>query len=289
MKVLTEPGVLPPSERFFSTPSALARQLFFYVTRSGHYYCNKDYDFKHTSEVGRLESHRNFLLVFIRSGLMRYEFNGLSFTAERGQVVLVDCRLPHRHYALENCELLWFHFSGANSEAFYQKIIASRNGRHYFSPFPESRTERAVADVISHLKCGNSLPEVDYSKMIYDILCGLLLPAALPDSALDSPVSKAISYIETHLFKDLSVQKLAAKVGLSASHFSRQFRSRTGFSPHEYIILHRIDEAKALLHGTDLSVKEIAFRTGYHSEVNFIASFTEKTGVSPTAFRRTPI
>ena len=33
MKVTNEAGVLARSERFFSTPSATARNLFFYVTR----------------------------------------------------------------------------------------------------------------------------------------------------------------------------------------------------------------------------------------------------------------
>ena len=47
-----------------------------------------------------------------------------------------------------------------------------------------------------------------------------------------------------------------------------------------------IDEAKALLQSTNLSVKEIAFRVGYHSEVNFITAFTDKTGSTPTQFRK---
>ena len=69
----------------------------------------------------------------------------------------------------------------------------------------------------------------------------------------------------------------------------RLFKARTGYSPHEYIVLRRIDEAKSLLHTTSLSVKQIAFRVGYHSEVNFISSFTAKTGISPAVFRRMPI
>lgn len=54
-------------------------------------------------------------------------------------------------------------------------------------------------------------------------------------------------------------------------------------------MLHRIDEAKALLQSTSLSVKEIAFRVGYRSEVNFITAFTEKTGATPTQFRRSTL
>lgn len=57
-----------------------------------------------------------------------------------------------------------------------------------------------------------------------------------------------------HLFEELSVQEVAASVSLSSSHFSRQFKAKTGYSPYEYIILRRIDKAKYLLTSTQLSV-----------------------------------
>ena len=99
------------------------------------------------------------------------------------------------------------------------------------------------------------------------------------------PVAAAMAYVQAHLAQPISVPQLAAAVNLSASHFSRLFRTATGLSPHEYIILRRIDAAKQLLLTTDLTIKEIACRAGYRSEVNFIVSFTGKTGLSPTTFR----
>ena len=105
--------------------------------------------------------------------------------------------------------------------------------------------------------------------------------------AANDAVAQAVRFIDSHLTEELPVRSIAAHVNLSTSHFSRIFRASTGFSPHEYIMLHRIDEAKSLLHSTGLSVSEIAFRVGFRSEVNFIAAFRSKTGQSPTQFRNT--
>ncbi|MCB6365713.1 AraC family transcriptional regulator [Intestinibacillus massiliensis] len=290
MKVLHEAGVLSQSERFFSTPSAIARRLFFYVTRCGHYYCDEHYDFKDTCDISQLESHKNFFLIYLRAGFMHFIADGDKFTAEQGQLALIDCRRPHRYYTPQGAETIWIHFDGANAADFYEQIIAFHGGRHVFYPPSDSRVERELAQIVSGLKGGASIPEVAYSQRIYQILCNLLFPQHAADAAdADSPTAQAMRFIGEHLFEELSVERVAAAVNLSPSHFSRQFRSHTGFSPHEYIVLHRIDEAKALLHGTKLSVKEIAYRVGYHSEVNFIASFTDKVGVSPATFRKTPM
>lgn len=285
MKVTNEAGVLARSERFFSTPSATARNLFFYVTRVGHYYYDEQYNFLDSCDVAHQESHKNFFLTYIRSGCMYFQTTQL-FTAERGQLALVDCHKPHRFYTAGPAEALWIHFDGANAASFFEQILAFRGGRQTFSPPPDSRIEQEMAQIISGLRTA-SMSEVDRSQRIYRILCSLLFPAARTGGVPENDaIAQAVRFIDEHLFEPLSVRRVADEVSLSPSHFSRLFRSTTGFSPHEYIMLHRIDEAKALLQSTRLSVKEIAFRVGYRSEVNFIAAFTEKTGSSPTQFRR---
>lgn len=284
MKVLTESGVLPASERYFSTPSATAKKLFFYVTRCGHYYCSTAYHFSHQCQIGQEESHRNFLLFYLRAGMLQFETDQESMSGSCGQCALIDCRKPHQFYAIENSEQLWIHFDGANAHAFFDAIIAQYGGKFVFTPPAGSRIEREMANLIAQIGTENRISEAEASQRLYAILCDLLYPPIRTYE--DTSITQAMQFMQQHLFEPISVARIAAAVHLSPSHFSRQFRAQTGFSPHEYIILHRIDAAKALLQSTQLSIKEIAFQTGYRSEVNFIVSFTEKVGVSPKAFRR---
>lgn len=286
MKVTGEAGVMPRSERFFATPSALARRVLLYITRCGHYYCDGSYDFRDSSEVGQLESHRNFLLSYVRAGAMRYAADGDTFTATAGQLALLDCRRPHRFRAAPYVETLWLHFDGLCAAAFFEQIVTLRGGRHLLEPAGVHKLESLLTALVAGVKSGEE--ETVRSSRLYTVLCALLLPGGGQDAA-KGPVSQAMEYIGAHLFEDLPVDQLAAAVNVSPSHFSRQFRGQTGFSPHEYIVLHRIDEAKTLLLETDLTVREIADRVGYHSEVNFIASFQNKVGVSPASFRRHPV
>ena len=284
MKVFSEPGVLSRSERFFSTPSATARRLFYYVTRVGHYYFDERYNFLDSCDIAHLESHKNFFLTYVRSGAMYFETDH-AFTAERGQIALIDCHKPHHFFTEGDAEAMWIHFDGANAAAFFEQILAFRGGRQVLTPPADLRIEQELAQIISGLRTGD-MTELDRSQRIYRILCALLFPTQAGPDRKNDAIAQAVKYIGEHLFESLSVEKVADAVSLSPSHFSRLFRSTTGFSPHEYIMLHRIDEAKALLQSTSLSVKEIAFRVGYRSEVNFITAFTEKTGATPTQFRR---
>ena len=117
----------------------------------------------------------------------------------------------------------------------------------------------------------------------------LLLDETTESTAGGDRIAQAIRYMNRHLFEPIGVQDAAAAVSLSPSHFSRQFKARTGYSPYEYIVLRRIDKAKYMLASTELSVKEIAYATGYNSEENFIHSFRKNVGVAPGIFRKYPV
>lgn len=69
--LIPEKGVHQTSERYFFTPSSLARELFYYPTRGGHYFCSSLYSFDHRSEIAMQGDHnQNIMLFYIHSGAM---------------------------------------------------------------------------------------------------------------------------------------------------------------------------------------------------------------------------
>ncbi|WP_020578047.1 helix-turn-helix domain-containing protein [Actinopolymorpha alba] len=73
---------------------------------------------------------------------------------------------------------------------------------------------------------------------------------------------------------------------LSPYHFHRTFTRVFGETPHAFVTRQRIDRAKALLAGTDLTVLEICLAVGYQSVGTFSRRFTALVGRSPTDYRR---
>ena len=287
---IPEEGVLKTSQRYFFTPSALASELFYYPTRAGHYFCDHRYSFSHRAETALLASHRlNFMLIAVRQGAMHFTLNGEHLLAARGSAVLFDCRQPHEYSAGDGTEFNWLLFNGLNAGAFCKRILQSKGGRSVFTPADFTAVVREIDSLVASCAAGERLTESVCSQLIHRLLCGLLPGGEGASKCEDGVVTEAIRYMHRNLHQELTVQDVAEAVRLSPSHFSRLFRSQTGYSPYEYILLRRIDEAKHLLASTRLSVKEIAYRIGYNSEENFIHSFQKKVGVSPGTFREYPI
>jgi transcriptional regulator GlxA family with amidase domain len=84
----------------------------------------------------------------------------------------------------------------------------------------------------------------------------------------------------------LDVEALASGIGMSAGHFSRQFRLAYGETPYSYLMTRRIERAMALLRQGDLSVTDVCFAVGCSSLGTFSTRFAELVGVPPRVYRQ---
>jgi AraC family transcriptional regulator len=93
-------------------------------------------------------------------------------------------------------------------------------------------------------------------------------------------------YVDAHLEETISLSDMAAVAGLSRMHFAAQFRTATGFRPHDYLLNQRIERAKALLSKADTPLAEIALIVGFHAQAHFTTVFKRLTGRTPACWRR---
>src|SRR6516165_29466 len=110
-------------------------------------------------------------------------------------------------------------------------------------------------------------------------------PARRTDGALPRGRLRAVvALIEDHLDAGLTLEQMAAVARLSAYHFARQFKAATGLPPYQFVIMRRVERAKLLLQGGDLSLAEVAAHAGFSGQSVFCHHFKRLVGVTPRQF-----
>lgn len=102
----------------------------------------------------------------------------------------------------------------------------------------------------------------------------------------DRRIGAAVQLIDAlYQNENLSEASLAARLGLSSSHFSRLFARATGSGFRHYINHVRVNAAAALLASDGNSVKQVAAEVGYRTVGELDRHFKQVTGLTPTEYR----
>ncbi|MUG98056.1 helix-turn-helix domain-containing protein [Scytonema sp. UIC 10036] len=94
-------------------------------------------------------------------------------------------------------------------------------------------------------------------------------------------LQKVREYIHEHLDGNLKLVELSAIAQISPYHFLRLFKQQVGITPHQYILQSRIEKAKYLLQHSNLSIANIALRTGFSDQSHLTRCFKRMVGVTP--------
>lgn len=85
-----------------------------------------------------------------------------------------------------------------------------------------------------------------------------------------------------------TVAQLARAAAMSRSAYCERFNRAVGMPPMAYLMAWRMAIAKRLLSERELTIADIAERTGYSSVSAFGVAFTRYTGMPPGRFSKTP-
>lgn len=97
-------------------------------------------------------------------------------------------------------------------------------------------------------------------------------------------VMEAVELMMRHVSEDLSMEEIAAQVGMSASHFEKVFRRFTGTTPYTYYLGVKMERAKALMAASNRRLSDIAIELGFSSLHHFSRAFKQYEGELPSRY-----
>ena len=123
-----------------------------------------------------------------------------------------------------------------------------------------------------------------FSQLLFRWMASIGNPNSHPFNN-ENVIARAYSYMKVNADKGLKIENVANELGFSENQFRKLFQKKYHISPKRFLILHRINAAKALLNQTCLSISEISQRLGYSSQFHMSKDFKRVTGVSPREYR----
>ncbi|NRR32745.1 GlxA family transcriptional regulator [Oxalobacteraceae bacterium] len=93
------------------------------------------------------------------------------------------------------------------------------------------------------------------------------------------------AWVAANLHENITVERLAAQVGMSPRNFARNYVSQLGRTPAKMVEAMRLEAACRALEQTARPLKSIAASSGYGDEQNLRRMFQRQLGVSPGQYR----
>lgn len=250
------------------------------------------------------EHHPAPYLYAWEDGRVFSEYQFLALTRGRGVLETATC--PHLELQAGDLFILfpgeWHRFRPDPATGWDENFVGFDGdyARHlmqsFFTPGQPILRGAATADTVQLIRqiaerAGDTSPETaplvfaDMITLITRLVLFTRVSAASEHRAARLKVNEARERILKQAFQRVDFRALAAGLGLSYTVFRRLFQRETGHAPLAYQLEVRVSHARVLLEQTDLSVSEIAQRTGFANVFYFSKMFTTRAGQTPTACR----
>lgn len=255
----------------------------------------------------RIHYHSLIEISLILRGQGIYKINNNTYTIQDGDIFFYRPNEAHciTDIEEEGMELLNLHISpyylytnfqnALNSN--YIKILAanfplkSNKLNDTLSPEQLDEVKRLILSIRREMEAKKS----DYVTFVCNYISAILIlisrsyknaKFSQKEKQSYQKLIQGIKYIDTHFKDNITLEKIAQKVGYSKCYFSSIFKKCMGMSLWDYICIKRIEEALTQIKTTDKNIADIALDCGFNNAVNFNKLFKKYTNVTPNFFRK---
>ena len=211
-------------------------------------------------------------IIFVTKGEVYTNENGTEYHLKPDEILILQPNLRHFGYKTStSTEFFWLHWYGGpnmDSNMKHRKIENPYNISLYFRQLVDARVSQ------------KSTEGMDYLTRL--ILIELYSNSNLP--AVNHTAEKIAAWIEANCHTSITEKQIASQFGYNSDYLNRLFKSSFSKTIKQYINEKRLEYIKGLMLRSDLSLKEIAHRSGFTEYKYFLKFFKYHEKVTPTEF-----
>lgn len=228
----------------------------------------------------------HFLLFYIMEGKGVYICNNKRYELRAGDTFLVypDKTIYYYADAQQPWKYIWVGFGGPEAAKYMEKTDFSPEKPVYIGRDSEKIYEHLIA---LQERSGVSAHErLAVKGGLYKLLSFLVETTRQKGEVKEEPdcAHLAAEYIVSHYEDPITVEALAAYVGVSHSSLYRRFIKHFQISPKRFLLEYRVARACDMLANPGLSVQEISNSVGFEDPFYFSRAFKDIKGVSPRQY-----
>lgn len=130
-----------------------------------------------------------------------------------------------------------------------------------------------------------TLKEIDdYCSRIFDRILMAKKKNELSDT--ENLITRAKSYIQEHIYQDISQEAIANQLFICPAYLSRLFKKETGENFSQYVTKVKMEKAIELLKDPHYKTYQIGETLGYKTPRYFSRLFRQQTGLNPSEYRK---
>lgn len=244
--------------------------------------------------------HEDLQFIYVISGEIEVATLAEQIRLTRGEGIFINRNVVHLVRKIGACHYNSFIFpermlkfyTGSPAEKIVDKIVG--RGEFPISRISDTVGHTVVLQVLRRLSALENEKTPLYQYEVLTLLCTLWLEFSrvteLPErrrrSISEERCETFLRYITVHFSEEISLKTLAASANVSVSECLRCFRSVMNTTPYSYITEFRLSKAAELLRTTDEPVSSVAEMVGFCHLSHFGKCFREKTGMSPSEYRK---
>ncbi len=231
----------------------------------------------------------HYLIHYVLSGKGTFQVDGKVYHLTKNQGFLI-CPQIVTYYEADNNDpwtYAWVGFNGIKAEQYLRYAALSRC-TPIFTYDESNYIEKCFEQMLqfSQLKLSS---EIRLQGLLYIFLSELIEKAASKNACFNNQkdlyIKKAVQFMEANYSRHISIEQLAAYLGLNRSYFSALFKSVIQATPQEFLVKLRMDKASALLTHSNLSISEVSRSVGYEDPLSFSKIFKKVKGYSPKEYK----